>query len=162
MGLRLQACRDARSCADRFACTRLAFSGSNLSATRSAAPLVFVEDIRLSSGEGIAAPEPAAPLDGMTALEVAASAVGTEVCRLDPAIEDMRQSADVEAATAWLDAGGDVDATVDVQMSVDGSMLTGTTMLMEASVYSRPKSELLLQRRANLNLQNSNRNSADA
>ena len=76
------------------------------------------------------------------------------------AIREAVRSGNVNATAAWLDAGGDVNATValdangDVTATITSKSITGCTMLMQASGSGHLKLvELLIQRQANVNLQ---------
>ena len=72
------------------------------------------------------------------------------------AIWDAVTSGDMKATAAWLDAGGDIDATADTKMRC-GSTFPGVTLLMNATAGGQLKIiELLIQRGANVNLQDSN------
>ena len=75
------------------------------------------------------------------------------------AIYDAVESSDMKATAAWLDAGGDVNATITADHMLEGNIrsVSGMTMLMHATAAGHPKlAELLIQRGANVNQKNSN------
>ena len=91
-------------------------------------------------------------------MATAASGAGSDASSSDwYAVRDAVKSGDATAIKAWLDAGGEVDATIETTMDlVNGKKVTGCTMLMRSSVEGHMQIvELLLERGANVNLQDS-------